>query len=108
MSDDHKNIFRIHMGLVLAEIICIPAFIIEIFRALGGNELSWAYVFEWPLFAVYAVYMWRKLLRQERGLEAPRRSTKSAEDDPRLAEWNAYLASVHHLDQPTTPERRDD
>jgi hypothetical protein len=108
VSENQKNIFRIHLGLFLAELICIPAFIIEIFRALGGNELSWAYVFEWPLFAVYAVYMWRKMLRQERGEEVPKRHSSSDKDDPRLAEWNAYLASVHQLDQPTTPESRED
>jgi hypothetical protein len=108
VSDVHKNIFRIYLGLVLAELICIPAFIIEIFRALSGNELSWAYVFEWPLFGVYAIYMWRKMLRQERGLEVPKPRGGHETDDPRLAEWNAYLASVHRLDQPATPESRDD
>ena len=108
VSENHKNIFRIHLGLVLAELICIPAFIIEMFRALGGNELSWAYVFEWPLFGVYAIYMWRKMLRQERGLEVPRPRAPQDDNDPRLAEWNAYLASVHQLDQPATPESRDD
>ena len=34
----------------------------ELGRAEGGNELSWAYVFEWPLLAIFAVYMWWKLL----------------------------------------------
>jgi hypothetical protein len=30
--------------------------------ARGGNGLSWAYVFEWPAFAVYAIYMWWQLI----------------------------------------------
>jgi hypothetical protein len=107
VSAYQKNIFRIYLGLFLAELICIPAFIIEIFRALGGNELSWAYVFEWPLFGLYAIYMWRKMLRQERGLEVAKPRAPHDVDDPRLAEWNAYLASVHRLDQPGTPESRD-
>jgi len=34
-------------------------------RALSGNELSWAYTFEWPLFAIFAVYFWVKSLRDE-------------------------------------------
>lgn len=108
VSENQKNIFRIHLGLLLAELICIPAFIIEMFRALSGNELSWAYVFEWPLFGMYAIYMWRKMLRQERGLEVPKERAPHDDHDPRLAEWNAYLASVHRLDQPATPESRDD
>jgi hypothetical protein len=32
-------------------------------RALGGNNLSWAYTFEWPLFAGYAIYVWWSLVR---------------------------------------------
>jgi hypothetical protein len=34
-------------------------------RALSGNTLSWAYTFEWPVFAGYALYMWWKLLHDE-------------------------------------------
>ncbi|MGC2484668.1 MAG: hypothetical protein WA359_00280 [Acidimicrobiales bacterium] len=107
MVSKAKNIFRIHLGLFLAELICIPAFVIELFRALGGNELSWAYVFEWPALGVYAIYMWRKMLREERGLDTPR-PQKAFTDDTRLAEWNAYLASVHRNDQPATPDKCDE
>jgi hypothetical protein len=34
-------------------------------RALSGNALSWVYTFEWPIFAVYAVFMWWKLIHEE-------------------------------------------
>ncbi len=34
-------------------------------RAESGNELSWAYTFEWPLFAIFGVYFWVKSLRDE-------------------------------------------
>jgi hypothetical protein len=34
-------------------------------RALSGNELSWAYTFEWPLFAGFAVYFWARTVREE-------------------------------------------
>ena len=34
-------------------------------RAMGGNGLSWAYVFEWPLFAGFAVVFWAKTIRDE-------------------------------------------
>jgi hypothetical protein len=106
MAGEPKNIFRIHLGLVLAEIFCIPAFAFEMYRALSGNELSWAYVVEWPALGLYAVYMWKKMLREERGqTKAPR--AKVEKDDARLAEWNAYLASVHCSDQPVTPDNRD-
>lgn len=108
MAGEHKNIFRIHLGLVIAEIICIPAFAFETYRALSGNELSWAYVVEWPLLGTYAVYMWKKMLREERGETPARRATSPTDHDPQLDAWNAYLASVHRTDQPATPESRDE
>jgi len=41
----------------------------QLHRAESGNELSWAYTFEWPLFAIFGVYFWVKTLRDEvRGL----------------------------------------
>ena len=101
-----KNALRVHLGLLLAEVLCIGAFIIEMRRALGGNTLSWAYVFEWPLFAVYAVYMWRKLLQNE--------STPVFHDDvddvvsASLDSYNEYLAKVHELDSRDTEQHVDD
>jgi len=37
----------------------------QLHRALSGNELSWAYTFEWPLFAIFGGYFWVKSLRDE-------------------------------------------
>lgn len=34
-------------------------------RAVGGNGLSWAYTFEWPLFAVFGVVFWARTIRDE-------------------------------------------
>jgi len=34
-------------------------------RAISGNGLSWAYTFEWPLFAVFGVVFWVKTVRDE-------------------------------------------
>ena len=34
-------------------------------RAMEGNALSWAYTFEWPIFAVFAVVFWAKTIRDE-------------------------------------------
>jgi heme oxygenase len=103
---NQKNIFRNHLGLFLAELFCIPAFAFEMYRALSGNELSWAYVVEWPALGIYAIYMWKKMLREERGQTKPQR-TEAFKDEARLAEWNAYLASMHRSDQPVTPDNRE-
>ena len=43
-------------------------------RASAGNTLSWAYVFLWPAFAVYAAYTWWNLVgdqvAHQRGADA--------------------------------------
>ncbi len=89
---------RFHAGLILAETICVSAFIIELGRAVGGNALSWAYVFEWPLLGGYGLFMWRQLVRESRGTTpAPRPLQREASDDA-LTAYNNYLARVHRDD----------
>jgi hypothetical protein len=34
-------------------------------RAQSGNMLSWAYTFEWPIFAIFGVVFWIKTVRDE-------------------------------------------
>ena len=98
-------------------LIVVPAFmalcIWQIYRAVGGNSLSWAYVFEWPLFAAYAVYMWWRFVHEDpdaasrpvsAGDEPPvtpadTQQTESEEAD--LAAYNAYLAQLAERDRAT-------
>jgi hypothetical protein len=89
-------------------------------RAESGNALSWAYTFEWPVFAVLGVAFWAKTIRDElkppadpgeagdvdlppgavraaepgdaAGQDGP---SAEAEDDPELAAYNAYLARLN-------------
>jgi len=84
-------------------------------RALGGNTLSWAYAFEWPLLAGYGVYLWWDLVHDRREAppellaakaerdpiaereEAAERARRAAEDDeadPEMAAYNRYLAEL--------------
>ncbi len=37
----------------------------QLHRAFSGNGLSWAYTFEWPLFAGFAVVFWARTIRDE-------------------------------------------
>jgi hypothetical protein len=93
-------------------------------RALAGNGLSWAYTFEWPLFAGFAVVFWAKTIRDEfrirRGeIADPGAAAAEAErlpagvaghvqatsvqaggppgedDDEELSAYNAYLARLN-------------
>ena len=88
-----KKPLSVHLGLVIAEAICISAFVLEISRALSGNTLSWAYVFEWPILGGYAVFMWRKLLHDDQPTTPL--FDDDAYEDARLAAYNDYLARVH-------------
>ena len=103
MDDDHdesaqdrRDLRRrracIHAALVLAVVVCPVAFAFELWRALSGNTLSWAYVVEWPFFLGVTVYFWVVMLRQETG--APRRGAAPepvADDDAELIAWRRYL-----------------
>jgi hypothetical protein len=61
--------------LHVALVVSVPGFLVlgwwQLHRALSGNNLSWAYTFEWPFFAAYAVWMWWKLVHEEPALPAP-------------------------------------
>jgi len=96
----------------------------QLHRALGGNALSWAYTFEWPLFACFAVVFWAKTIRDEfhlrrggaaspeaepedlpatitgaSGFRAVQVSTaepaEDDEEDEELTAYNAYLARLN-------------
>lgn len=96
MQENSKKILGIYLGFILGEAVCISAFALEITRALDGNLLSWAYVVEWPIFSIYIVYMWRKLLRDERAAPPLIGDSPHEPDDPALVAWNDYLFEMHH------------
>src|ERR1700678_1146364 len=37
----------------------------QLHRALDGNALSWAYTFEWPVFAIMGAVFWAKTIIDE-------------------------------------------
>jgi hypothetical protein len=88
-------------------------------RAESGNSLSWAYTFEWPIFAVFVIVFWAKTIKDEflppaqaeglddvalpagrGGADGPGTGTAGPadvaedEDDEELAAYNAYLARL--------------
>jgi hypothetical protein len=54
-----------HAGIVVGTAAMLWLGDWQLHRAESGNPLSWAYTFEWPLFAIFAVYFWVKSLRDE-------------------------------------------
>ena len=93
----------------------------QLLRALAGNGLSWAYTFEWPLFAIFGVVFWARTIRDEfrppaaaeSGVPLPAGAmpvgaaaaagpdgpgaggAPATEEDAELAAYNAYLARLH-------------
>jgi DNA-binding transcriptional regulator of glucitol operon len=83
-------------------------------RAEAGNMRSWGYTFEWPLFAVFVIVMWIKMMYDEVHADdeehaetdettpessAPTmvatQDAQNGEDDPELAAYNRYLARLN-------------
>ena len=90
----------------------------QVQRVRQGNTLSWAYVFEWPFFTGYAVYLWWKLVHDqpEQAPVAPAERPASTnvlvpadtgapgedgseardeDEDEELAAYNRYLLELH-------------
>jgi hypothetical protein len=96
------------MRLHLTILVLLPTFLVltrwQLGRALGGNGLSWMYTVEWPLFAVYALYVWWRLVREEHGVverKLPRTARgriraaeREQEEDLERAAYNSYLDSL--------------
>ena len=87
-------------------------------RAAEGNALSWGYMFQWPVFAAFVVFLWWREVRlalrgPERAAEPaaeparlpggpvtvgrpvrvpPRPAAAAEDDDPELIAYNDYLA----------------
>jgi hypothetical protein len=76
------------VGLHVVILVVVPTFaalcLWQLHRALNGNGLSWAYVFEWPFFAGYAIYMWWRFVH-----EPPR----TAPDAPTLHAGASHAAA---------------
>jgi len=87
---------KLHLTLAVALALCIGAFWFEVQRALGGNELSWAYVFEWPIFAVFAVYLWWTTLHQNRRRKRAAAQPKvvAPEHVQMLKNWQDHLRTM--------------
>jgi uncharacterized membrane protein len=117
------------LGLHAVAIVLVTAFLgfgwWQLQRAEAGNMRSWGYTFEWPMFAIFVIVMWVKMMYDEvhqdgreaeeeaRTAAAPRRALAGAavpggngqvagsgqghdaETDPELAAYNRYLARLN-------------
>jgi hypothetical protein len=68
-------------------------------RATGGNALSWGYTFEWPVFALFVVFIWFREVQQAR------RSARAAQEEPETRPEPAPEFEVPRQEAPITVRR---
>ncbi|HXW32405.1 MAG TPA: hypothetical protein VEJ21_04870 [Acidimicrobiales bacterium] len=93
---------RLHLALALGLAASAAAFVVEVFRALGGNTLSWVYVAEWPMLAAFGTYMWWSLLtgRDRRGkVRNTHCKDGPAVPEAELAAWRRYVRELEAADE---------
>ena len=106
-----------HVALAIWVPGCAVAAWWQVGIALGGDSLGWVYSVMWPCFAVFGIVFWWFLVHDDpdtvgaRGLRTLRRVptesrngepedggdsaiARAEAEDPALAEYNAYLASL--------------
>ena len=96
-----------HVLLVVAIGTCYGFGRWQFSRAIDRDSvLNWSYAIEWSLFAVFALVCWGWYLRDDlRGVVRPeepeppvylpRATPVTDAEDPELAEYNRYLASLN-------------
>lgn len=60
-----RRALGLHLAVLIVAPGCLAAFWWQLHRALGGNSLSWAYTFEWPIFSVLAVIGWWQMVHDD-------------------------------------------
>jgi hypothetical protein len=100
-----RKTLPLHATLLVVVPGCIALCWWQVRRAVSGNELSWAYVFEWPIFAAYAVYLWWRLVRDARAEPVTAGSDRRPPDAP-LAEVDAGERAT--VDRDPVEDREDE
>ncbi|HEU5156572.1 MAG TPA: hypothetical protein VFU43_06210 [Streptosporangiaceae bacterium] len=110
------------LGLHAVAIVLVTTFLgfgwWQLQRAEDGNMRSWGYTFEWPLFAVFVIVMWVKMMYDDLHddgsgdrldgadgvagsagdpsvpVRVGAQDAQNGADDPELAAYNRYLARL--------------
>ena len=118
-----RNIWQLHIPLVLVLSLCTVLTVIEARRAGEGVWRAWAYTFEWPLIALFTFWIWNRYRKEgsipkglvekwrrrveELNAEADRQEGESSPADPELVAWESYVADLQRRDPPGRSPRHD-
>ena len=116
-----RDVLTLHIPLVLVLTLCTVLTVVEFRRANEGVWRAWIYLFEWPLIAAFAIWMWVRFRREagggfarqwrervERvraaevhpGQDAEPRAEGAAAADPELQAWHDYQRRIRDADGP--------
>jgi hypothetical protein len=125
-----KRAIGAHVALVIWIPGCATATWWQLNIALSGDWLGWVYTVMWPCFAVFGTVLWWTIVhddpdtlgmrgvrrlqlkeaasgdREEEERLADELIEQAEREDPELADYNAYLASLAREDQPKSWLRR--
>ena len=93
--------FALHVEVLVVAPACVVAGWWQATQALGGNELSWVYSVEWPIFALLAVWGWWHLLHEDPEAFRARRWRTAGRD--RADVTSPASGSVTPALEPTAP-----
>lgn len=123
MSTTRRRRFALIIGVIIAASACLALgwWQWSRFESNSGTFQNLGYALQWPMFAAFCVYAYRKFIRYEEapseaaptadtvteipaGLLPERPTAQAASDelDPAMREYNAYLAELAKADK--TPE----
>jgi len=94
------------------------------FESNSGTFQNLGYALQWPMFAVFCIYAYRKFIRYEEAPPEPESDAESVteipagllperptaptqpDDDPAMREYNAYLAELAKADEADSQQNR--
>ena len=127
-----RDVWQLHVPLVLVLSLCTVATIIEAQRASEGVWRAWAYMVEWPLIGLFTIWIWHRYRTEgsvTKGLidrwrervtrlgaeadggaegaavaKAPAvQEEQPATDDPELDAWTSYVEDLRRREPPGSP-----
>jgi hypothetical protein len=113
VSDSSRKLrksYRLHLTAIAAVALCLVLSRVEYLRAIDGHDRSAGYAIQWPIFALLAVWMWRKLYRQGKDVQNSKQTSAADEDSDQIvesvddAELNAWRSYLKRLEPPKFPD----
>lgn len=124
-----KDLWQLHLPLVIVLALCTFATIVEFRRAQEGVDRAWAYTIQWPIIGLFAVVVWNRyrkhgsvtrsisayfrnraarfeaeaLAEEEQARLAAEGSNASGDLDPDEVAWREHVRRLHELDPPGGP-----